>query len=161
MQTELKTDSRIHIGLEAFELERSISFYSLLLGAPPSKLRPGYAKFEPGSLRLNLSIVETGRHPEPRSQPGHFGIEVSSSQAVGQIAQRLAEAGLELEHEEGVDCCYAFQDKVWARDPDGNRWEIFHVLDEGARLEKSSGSTCCVAPASAGNDTEGASCFSA
>ena len=28
-----------------------------------------------------------------------------------------------------VDCCYALQDKTWARDPDGNEWEVFAVLE--------------------------------
>ena len=29
-----------------------------------------------------------------------------------------------------TDCCYALQDKVWVRDPDGNEWEVFVVLKD-------------------------------
>ena len=34
--------------------------------------------------------------------------------------------------EDDVTCCYAVQDKVWAIDPDGHRWEIFLVTDADA-----------------------------
>ncbi len=32
--------------------------------------------------------------------------------------------------EEGVLCCYVLQEKVWFRDPDGNKWEVFTVLEQ-------------------------------
>ena len=32
-------------------------------------------------------------------------------------------------------CCHAAQDKIWAMDPDGNAWEVFHVHEpDGDRL---------------------------
>jgi hypothetical protein len=36
-----------------------------------------------------------------------------------------------------VDCCYALQDKTWARDPDGNEWEVFVVLENTEPAEAS------------------------
>ena len=27
--------------------------------------------------------------------------------------------------EDGAECCYAVQTKMWVADPDGNRWEVF------------------------------------
>ena len=42
--------------------------------------------------------------------------------------RRLAEEGLATASEEGVDCCYALQDKVWVDDPDGAPWEVYTVL---------------------------------
>ena len=152
------TQTRVHIGLEAYDLEATVAFYRVLFDAEPSKTRPGYAKFEPGAPHVNLSIVETRRRSERGGGPRHYGIEVDSPQAVGAIAQRLARAGLELDHEEGVDCCYALQDKVWARDPDGNRWEVFTVLEDSSKLSKEGPSACCVASAAAGADTGGSCC---
>jgi len=29
-----------------------------------------------------------------------------------------------------TNCCYATQDKAWVRDPDGNEWEVFVVLQD-------------------------------
>ena len=29
-----------------------------------------------------------------------------------------------------TDCCYATQDKTWVKDPDGNEWEVFVVLQD-------------------------------
>ena len=37
--------------------------------------------------------------------------------------------GLAVEPEPGAICCYARQDKVWARDPDGVDWEHYTVLE--------------------------------
>ena len=55
-----------------------------------------------------------------------------------------ARAGLPTRVEENVTCCYAVQDKVWTADPDGNRWEVFVVLDaEGARHQSDSGASAC------------------
>ena len=31
-----------------------------------------------------------------------------------------------------MTCCYAVQNKVWATDPDGNKWEVYVVLDNDA-----------------------------
>jgi len=34
-----------------------------------------------------------------------------------------------------TDCCYALQDKTWVEDPDGNRWEVFVVLENNANKD--------------------------
>ena len=39
--------------------------------------------------------------------------------------QRLLEAGLATFDELDTTCCYARQDKIWVRDPDGTPWEVF------------------------------------
>ena len=155
------TADRIHIGLEARSLEPAVAFYRALLGEAPVKRRPSYAKFAPEGLALNLSLIETGRASDPRGGPQHFGIQLKSPEAVRSAARRLEAEGLELELEEGVDCCYAVQDKLWVRDPDGNRWELFHTLADGTSLAKR-GSACCpdvdVEARAAAADTAGACC---
>ena len=141
--SDFRGERRIHMGLAVTDLERSKRFYETLLGVAPSKERPGYAKFEPQDPPLNLALNRVSVPETPRSPVTHYGIQVKSSVAVSKAAQRLAEAGLRVDVEGETACCYALQDKVWATDPDGNRWEVFVVLD--ADVEQYAGSTgeCC------------------
>ncbi|MEQ1761799.1 MAG: VOC family protein, partial [Pyrinomonadaceae bacterium] len=59
----------------------------------------------------------------------HLGIQVESTDDVLKTRERWVESGLLTVDEMQVDCCYALQDKTWARDPDGNEWEVFVVLE--------------------------------
>jgi len=62
-------------------------------------------------------------------------------------AMRLASHGMATAVEEGVDCCYARQDKVWVDGPSGEPWEIYTVL---ADVEMPAGQLRTVDPSSAG-----------
>ena len=46
------------------------------------------------------------------------------------MRERWAEVGLVTRDEMQTSCCYAVQDKTWVRDPDGNEWEVFVVLED-------------------------------
>jgi hypothetical protein len=56
-------------------------------------------------------------------------VQVKSTRAVNEAKSRVEASGITPEVEEGVTCCYAVQDKFWATDPDGHRWEVFVVLE--------------------------------
>jgi catechol 2,3-dioxygenase-like lactoylglutathione lyase family enzyme len=140
---QFETESRIHMGLAVKNLEKSIDFYTTLLGQPPTKTRPRYAKFEVAEPPLNLSLNEVGGRTGPTNPVTHFGIQVKSSDAVKRIADRLQQAELQTRIEENVTCCYAVQDKVWVSDPDGNNWEVYVVLDNEAQQHASNPSSCC------------------
>lgn len=131
---------RIHMGLGVSDLEASIAFYSVLLGGPPTKVRPRYARFEPADPSVNLALVEQA---DAAAHRGHYGIQVTSPEAVAEATKRLQEAGLDTRGEEASACCYAVQTKTWVADPDGNRWEIFVTLDDDA-AELSPEGQCCV-----------------
>ena len=135
-----------HLSLDVSDLEASIAFYGKLFGAAPLKRRPGYAKFDLAAPALNLALVE---HAPSGRNVNHFGVQVESSEAVAAAQARLEAAGLLDRVEAGTTCCYAKQDKVWAVDPDGNRWEFFVVLEDADRMKAEDGA-CCVdaAPAS-------------
>jgi len=143
-RTEAGSASRLHVALDVSNLERSIAFYRVLFGSEPSKLRPGYAKFEPADPRVNLTLNQ-GAAGVRRGADGaaHFGVEVRSPEAVAAAGERLRAAGLAVKREEDVECCYAIQDKVWVADPDGNPWEVFVVTDADAPRRTPEGSTCC------------------
>ena len=138
------TRSRIHIGLAVADRERSVDFYRLLLGVEPTKIRPGYARFETAEPPLNLSLIEgTGSRPVALPDTLHYGIQVKSTDEVERMAARLQEAGLPALIEEQRTCCHALQTKVWATDPDGNPWEVFVVLHDDPAQSSDTGSACC------------------
>jgi hypothetical protein len=140
---QFETESRIHMGLAVKSLENSIAFDTALLGQPPNKIRPRYAKFEVAEPPVNLSLNEVGGETGQNNPVAYFGIQVKSSETVKQIADRLQQAGLETRVEENVPCCYAVQDKVWVSDPDGNNWEVYVILDNEGQQHVSSLSSCC------------------
>jgi catechol 2,3-dioxygenase-like lactoylglutathione lyase family enzyme len=140
---EFPTRSRIHIGLAVHNVERSIAFYRSLFGQPPTKIRPGYAKFEIAEPPVNLSLNAVSGGVAPSHPVAHFGVQVKSTAAVNDIEGRLVAAGIATKREEHVACCYAVQNKIWATDPDGNKWEAYVVLDnEGSQRHSSQGGCC-------------------
>jgi catechol 2,3-dioxygenase-like lactoylglutathione lyase family enzyme len=140
---QFETESRIHVGLAVKNLQQSVAFYKTLFGQEPTKARPGYAKFEVAEPPVNLSLNEVGGTIGPNHPIAHFGIQVKSTEAVGLIGDRCREAGLDVAVEENVTCCYAVQNKVWATDPDGNKWEVYVVLDDGGTQHQSTRNVCC------------------
>jgi catechol 2,3-dioxygenase-like lactoylglutathione lyase family enzyme len=140
---QFDTNSRIHMGLAVKDLKRSTAFYRTLFGQEPTKTRPHYAKFEVAEPPVNLSLNEVGGETGPCNSVAHFGIQVKSTEAVKAAAARLAEAALETRAEVKVTCCYAVQNRIWATDPDGNKWEVYVVLDNNGAHRTASTSACC------------------
>ena len=140
---QFETTSRIHIALAVKDLERSLGFYRTLLGQEPTKTRLRYARFEVAQPPVNLSLNEVGGKTGPNNPVAHFGIQVKSTGAVSQANERLIDAGIATETEERVTCCYAVQHKVWAADPEGNKWEVYVVLDDQAGHHDTSKGNCC------------------
>ncbi|MEQ8788595.1 MAG: ArsI/CadI family heavy metal resistance metalloenzyme [Pirellulaceae bacterium] len=134
---------RLHVALNVSNLAASKRFYEILLGEPPSKERPRYAKFEPRDPSVNLSLNETDGPVMVQEGSAHFGVQVKSTAEVHAALERFRIAGVATETEESTTCCYAVQDKVWAIDPDGHRWEVFVVLDADAKDELYAQAGCC------------------
>src|SRR5919109_4936122 len=125
---------RPHLALTVSNVERSILFYAALFGAEPVKVKPGYAKFEVAEPALNFTLNE-GERGDTLGAFNHAGIQVASTDDVLAARLRLQEAGLATFDEMDTTCCYARQDKIWVRDPDGTPWEVFvtHADVEGDR----------------------------
>ena len=142
---------KAHLALNVRNVEESISFYRKMLGIDPSKVRTGYAKFDVQQPPLNLTLNQHGFGE--RGALSHLGIQVASTDDVVEMRQRWTESGLVTRDEMQTSCCYALQDKSWVRDPDGNEWEVFVVLEDnlaetapcecGTTLEAES--ACCTA----------------
>lgn len=125
--TEVKV-LKAHLALNVKDVGRSIEFYRKMLGIEPSKVRTGYAKFDVQNPPLNFTLNQ--HQFGERGALSHLGLQVSSTDDVLATRERWAEAGLLTRDEMGTSCCYAVQDKAWVRDPDGNEWEVFVVLED-------------------------------
>jgi catechol 2,3-dioxygenase-like lactoylglutathione lyase family enzyme len=129
---EFTTTTRVHVAVNVRSVERSLPFYQTLFAQEPTKLRPGYAKFEVAEPPVNFTLNENPNIQEGVGTFSHFGIQVKSTGEVLAAKDRFVQAGLATFSEDEVTCCYAVQDKVWVTDPDGNNWEVFVVLEADA-----------------------------
>ena len=119
---------RVQLALNVNDLEESVAFYTKLFGIGPAKVRPGYANFAVADPPLKLILMEI---PGQGGSLNHLGVEVSSADVVDAEQARLAEVGLASVDERGTTCCYARQDKFWVQGaPNGERWEIYTVLED-------------------------------
>jgi catechol 2,3-dioxygenase-like lactoylglutathione lyase family enzyme len=149
VMTDAKLAAKPHIALHVQDLMRSIDFYRRLFGVEPVKVRSDYAKFDLAQPSLNFTLNQSSPNesaPSTPSRPGtlsHLGIQVASTEEVLATRERWRRAGLETRDEMKIECCYASQDKTWARDPDGNEWEVFVVLEDNLAAKPAEPSSCC------------------
>jgi len=141
--------SRVQLALNVENLETAIEFYSKLFDTTPAKVRPGYANFAIDRPPLKLVLFE---QPGNGGTINHLGVEVETPEQVGAAQTRLTTHGMATAVEEGVDCCYARQDKVWVDGPSGEPWEIYTVLSDVEMpagqlrtVDPSTGGVCCAA----------------
>lgn len=133
--------SKVHLAIFVEDVPASAGFYRKLFGIEPSKVRKGYAKFDVANPPLNLTLNQSAR--AERGALSHLGIEVASTADVLAWRQKLGERGLLTRDEMKTECCYALQDKTWVRDPDGNEWEVFAVLEDNLSEESAAKRSCC------------------
>ncbi|MXZ88012.1 MAG: glyoxalase/bleomycin resistance/dioxygenase family protein [Dehalococcoidia bacterium] len=118
--------ARVQLALNVAELDSAIAFYRDLFKTEPHKVRDGYANFEVADPPLKLILFENGRGGDLN----HLGVEVETTAEVAAETERLAGLGHALDIEDGVVCCHAEQDKAWAKDPSGLRWEVYAITDD-------------------------------
>jgi len=120
---------RPHLALTVTDVERAIPFYAALFGTAPEKVRPGYAKFSVAEPAINFTLNQ-GERGDSLGAFNHAGIQVASTDDVLAAKERLVSAGLAAFDEMDTTCCYARQDKIWVRDPDGTPWEVFATHED-------------------------------
>src|SRR5262245_51568015 len=144
--------AKVHLHMHVSDLEKSRAFYEKFLGGDPVKVKPGYVKFLPEWVPVNLALSPGG--PIGAGTIDHVGVQVDSVETVMAQLARVKAAGLVVTEEMGVNCCHANQDKFWVTDPDGVEWEVYHLNydvegEEGKRGARPGGLTmlattaCC------------------
>lgn len=118
---------RIQLALNVDDLDAAIDFYSRLFDVPVNKRKPGYANFSIATPPMKLVLFE---NPGAAERLNHLGVEVFDAADVTRTTERLRAAGLADSVEDESTCCYATQDKVWARDPQGMPWEFYRILED-------------------------------
>src|SRR5215469_16722923 len=117
---------RMHLHVSVPDLTQSIEFYATLFGAPPSVVKPDYAKWMLDDPKVNFAISQRGA----TIGVDHVGIQVETAGELDELAGRLKVAGARTFDETATTCCYAVGDKSWVKDPAGVRWETFFTYDE-------------------------------
>jgi catechol 2,3-dioxygenase-like lactoylglutathione lyase family enzyme len=137
---------KTHLNLASHDLDASVAFYRTLLNSEPAKHYRDYALFltENPGLELALSLDPQAK----ASADVHYGIAVDTPDLVDGAIERLKGAGLAVDIETDETCCYATQNKVWATDPDGRRWETYYVIAE-TEEQNTENMTCCQKPGGA------------
>lgn len=136
--------SRVQLALNVSNIDEAIAFYSKMFNTQPAKVRAGYANFAIVDPPLKLVLIES----ESAERLNHLGVEVESTVEVAVAIERFEQIGFGTAVEEQTTCCYAVQDKVWVRDPDDARWEVYTVLADSAEFGSApadGGDVCCAA----------------
>lgn len=132
---------KAHVAIHVKNVAESIDFYRKVFGIEPCKVRTGYAKFDVANPPLNFTLNEGAE--AAHGAWSHLGIQVESTGDVLAVRQIWVERGLLPREEMKTECCYALQDKAWVRDPDGNEWEVFAVLEDNLPGKPVAERSCC------------------
>ena len=131
---------KTHISLNVRNVAKSVEFYKKMFDLEPVKLKNDYAKFDVVNPPLNLTMNQINF--ENGGSLSHLGLQVETTADVLEIGKRWQQNHLITLDEMQTDCCYALQNKIWIADPDGNRWEVFVVL-ENTDDKDITASVCC------------------
>lgn len=117
---------RFHVHVHVENLAHSVTFYSRLFGAEPTRLESDYAKWMMDDPRVNFAISTRG------GKPGldHLGFQTDTAEELAELKSRAQAADISLLDEGATTCCYARSDKHWITDPQGIAWEQFHTLGD-------------------------------
>ena len=137
---------RFHVHTHVDDLAASITFYSRLFAAEPTRVESDYAKWMIDDPRINFAISTRG------SKPGvdHLGIQAESDAELAELRARATAADMSVLEQGETSCCYARSEKHWVTDPQGIAWEHFRTLGSIPMFNEASPSmaACCV-PATA------------
>ena len=150
---------RFHVHVSVADIETNIKFYSTLFEAPPTVLKPDYAKWMLDDPRINFAISKRGLEPAV----DHLGLQVESDTELNALREQVAAAEIAALDQTNAACCYARSDKYWITDPQGVVWETFHTLNSipvYGETPRAESAACCapVPPAASQSVKSGACC---
>lgn len=118
---------RLQLALNVTDLDKAVSYYSRLFDTEPHKRRPGYANFAIDKPPLKLVLFE---NPAASERLNHLGVEVFNEPELDQAVDRLQANDLAESSRTTESCCYSEQDKIWSIGPDGERWELYRIVND-------------------------------
>jgi catechol 2,3-dioxygenase-like lactoylglutathione lyase family enzyme len=140
---------RMHVSLYVSNLAATVNFYSTFFGQPADKIKQGYAKYILDSPSLIISFIENSERVQ--SNFGHLGFQVATQVEMMKKLELARNQGIVSKEEIGTTCCFAIQDKFWAKDPDGVQWEVYYFHEDvefnDPHYENNEASACCIPPA--------------
>jgi catechol 2,3-dioxygenase-like lactoylglutathione lyase family enzyme len=149
---------RFHVHVCVDDLDANVRFYSTVFGAPPSVVKPDYAKWMLDDPLINFAISNRGN----KSGIDHLGIQVDSDDEFRELRERVTAAETVAVDQSGAACCYARSDKYWTTDPQGVAWETFHTLESipvyGNALRSDPAPSCGGAPRPASESLKSNAC---
>ena len=125
---------RFHVHVHVADLEKSVSFYSKLFAAEPTRREADYAKWMLDDPRINFAISTRGGE----LGVDHLGLQAEDAVELAELKARAAAAEMTLLDAGETTCCYARSEKHWVTDPQGIAWEHFHTLDSIPTFSQSS-----------------------
>jgi catechol 2,3-dioxygenase-like lactoylglutathione lyase family enzyme len=141
---------RFHVHVHVEDLAKSVTFYSRLFAAEPTRLEGDYAKWMLDDPRINFAISTRG------GKPGvdHLGFQTDDAQELAELKARAEAADMAVFDEGATSCCYARSEKHWVTDPQGVAWEHFHTLANiplfSDKAPQGQAATACCTPTSRG-----------
>jgi len=133
---------RFHVHVHVADLEKSVSFYSKLFAAEPTRREADYAKWMLDDPRINFAISTRGGE----LGVDHLGLQAEDAVELAELKARAAAAEMTLLDAGETSCCYARSRKYWLTDPQGVAWEHFHTLRDVSVFSESRPSAgCCAA----------------
>jgi rhodanese-related sulfurtransferase/predicted enzyme related to lactoylglutathione lyase len=118
---------RFQISLNVADAAAAVEFYTKLFGVGPAKRRAGYANFIVAEPPMKLIVIEGEGEP---GTINHLGIEYGDGAQVAAETARIAGLGVPVVIDDPHTCCFATQEKAWARDADGLPWEVYTVVTD-------------------------------
>ncbi len=80
---------RFHVHVSVDDITANIKFYSTVFGAPPSVVKPDYAKWMLDDPRINFAISKRGLEPGV----DHLGLQVESDTELTALREQVADGG--------------------------------------------------------------------
>ena len=118
---------RLQLALNVRNIGEAISYYSKLFNTPPHKQNEDYANFEIDNPPLKLVLIE---NPHANHRINHLVVELTQEEDLSAVSDRLDYLGISDIKEEESTCCYATQNKVWSKEPQGLNWEWYTITDD-------------------------------
>lgn len=149
--------TRIQLALNVNDVSAATAFYEKMFGAPPHKVRDGYANFAIENPPLKLVLIEK---PGATEHLNHLGIEAENAVDVAAAMERFEAAGLDITVAEQDVCCHATQDKVFVAAPDVplGWWEFYSISDDNPANPGGESNSVCAKNCAAQDDAETTCC---